>query len=128
VRASEWTVDRAARFLLLPLADMALFAGFFGAAVIYRRRPEIHKRLILAATVTLAFAAVVRMSFSPLVLLPVWLSPIFAAMAFDIWTRGRVHPVHYLSTGILSVTFVRVFLRESEGWLRIGRALLTPFV
>ena len=40
---------------------MILFAGFFGAAVKYRNKPEIHKRLILAATVALAFAAVARM-------------------------------------------------------------------
>src|SRR5262249_15491753 len=45
VHAGEWTVDRAAGFLLAPLGDMALFGGFFGAAIAYRRRPEIHKRL-----------------------------------------------------------------------------------
>ena len=42
---------------------MILFAGFFGAAVAYRNKPEIHKRLIIAATVALAFAAVGRMNF-----------------------------------------------------------------
>lgn len=129
VRAGEWTVDRAAGFLLLPLVDMVLFGGFFGAAVAYRRRPEIHKRLILAATVALAFAAVARMSFaSPLVFFFVWLSPMFAAMAFDIWARRGVHPVHYISTAVMGVAFVRVFFLESEGWLRIGRALLVPLV
>src|SRR5918993_2786647 len=33
VRAGEWTVDQAAAFMLLPLVDMLLFAGFFGAAI-----------------------------------------------------------------------------------------------
>ncbi len=61
VRAGEWTRDEAAAFLLLPLVDMILFAGFFTAAIVYRRQPEIHKRLMLAATVALAFAAIGRM-------------------------------------------------------------------
>jgi len=129
VRAGEWTLDRAAGFILLPLVDMVLFGGFFGAAVAYRRTPEIHKRLILAATVALAFAAVARMSFkSPLVFLLIWLSPLFAAMAFDVFTRRRVHPVHFVNVAVLAAAFLRIFFMESEGWLRIGRALLVPFV
>jgi len=129
VRAGEWTLDRAAGFILLPLVDMVLFAGFFGAAIAYRRVPETHKRLILAATVALAFAAVARMSFrSPLVFLLVWLSPLFAAMAFDVFTRKRVHPVHFVSVAVLAVAFTRIFFMDSDGWLKIGRALLVPFV
>jgi hypothetical protein len=129
VRAGDWTLDAAAAFLLLPLVDMVLFAGFFGAAVAYRRRPEVHKRLILAATVALAFAAVARMSFqSPVVFLFLWLSPILAAMVFDGVTRRRVHPVHFISLTVMVPAFTRVFFMESEGWLRIGRALLAPFV
>jgi len=129
VRAGEWTLDRAAGFILLPLVDMVLFAGFFGAAIAYRKTPETHKRLILAATVALAFAAVARMAFrSPVVFLLVWLSPLFAAMAFDVFTRRRVHPVHLVSVAVLTVAFVRIFFMESQGWLKIGRALLVPFV
>ena len=108
---------------------MVLFGGFLGAAFAYRRKPEIHKRLILAATVALAFAGVARI-FEPriLVLLLVWLSPLFAAMAVDVYTRGRIHPVNALSVAILAVAFVRVLFMESAGWLRIGRALLAPFL
>jgi hypothetical protein len=129
VRAGEWTLDRAAGFMLLPLVDMVLFAGFFGAAIAYRRRPEIHKRLMLAATVALAFAAVARMAFdSPVVFLLVWLSPLFAAMAFDVYTRRRVHPVYFISVAVLAAAFIRIFYMQSQGWLKIGRALLVPFV
>jgi hypothetical protein len=129
VRAGEWTIDRAAGFMLFPLVDMVLFAGFFGAAIAYRRRPEIHKRLILAATVSLAFAAVARMSFeSPVVFLLVWLSPLFAGMAFDVFTRRRVHPAYFISVAVMAAAFVRIFFTQAEGWLMIGRALLAPFV
>ena len=129
VRAGEWTVDRAAAFMLLPLVDMVLFAGFFGAAIRYRRKPEIHKRLVLAATVALAFAAAARMSFpSPLLFLLVWLFPLLIAMTFDVVSRGRVHSVNVLSVAVFSLAFVRIFYQESETWLTIGRSLLRPFL
>lgn len=129
VRAGEWTMDRAAGFLILPLGDMVLFAGFFGAAVALRNRPEPHKRLMLVATITVAFAAVARMGFeSLLVSYLVWMAPLFAGMAFDAATRRRVHPAYLVSLAVLSVAFLRVLLMESEGWLRVGRALLVPFV
>jgi len=128
MRAGEWTLDVAAAFLLLPLVDMILFAGFFGAAVAYRNTPEVHKRLILAATVALAFAAVARMNLHPIPFLALWLSPLAAAMMFDLATRGRVHTVNVVSTTILALAFVRIFFMESEAWLAIGRALLGPFL
>ncbi|MEE8542514.1 MAG: hypothetical protein V3S94_01510 [Gammaproteobacteria bacterium] len=129
VRAGEWTVDQAAAFMLLPLVDMVLFAGFFGTAIAYRRKPEIHKRLILAATVALAFAAVFRMSFlSPLLFLIVWLTPLVIALVFDLVSRRRFHAVNVVSITVLAVAFVRIFYQESEAWLIIGRGLLAPFV
>ena len=61
LNAGEWTQERAAGFVLITMGDMVLFGSLFIAAVIYRRKPEIHKRLMLAATVALLFAAVGRL-------------------------------------------------------------------
>src|SRR5215468_11039987 len=63
VKAGEWDIDRAAGFLPVPIGDMILSGSFFGAAVLYRRRSEIHMRLMLFATVALLFAAIGRMTF-----------------------------------------------------------------
>ena len=52
--------ERGEQFLAIPLGDMVLFGGFFGAAIAYRRKPEIHKRLIILAAVAVMFAAVGR--------------------------------------------------------------------
>lgn len=129
VRAGDWPIDRAAGFIILPLFDMVLFAGFFGAAIAYRNRPEAHKRLMLVATIAVVFAAVARMGFaSPLVFYLVWMSPLFAGMAFDAVTRRKVHPAYLISFAVLTIAFTRVFFLESEGWLRVGRALLAPFI
>ena len=129
VRAGAWPLDRAAGFVILPLVDMVLWAGFFGGAIAYRARPEIHKRLMIAATVSLAFAAVARMQIkAPALFYLVWVSPILAGMAFDQWSRKRVHAVYWISLAAMSVAFVRIFFMESEPWLKIGRALLRPFL
>lgn len=45
---------------VLPLSQMALFAGFLAAAVVNVRRPEVHKRCMLLATVNLLAAPIAR--------------------------------------------------------------------
>lgn len=126
VSSGEWDVDRAAGFLLVILGDMALWGGFFGAAVFYRRKPQIHKRLILLATVALLFAAIGRnQPIEPLILqLAVWLSPILLAMAFDLWSRKRIHPAYLIGTAILLIAYLRIPLRTSEVWLAVGRPII----
>jgi len=126
VRAGEWTRDRGAGFLLTTFGDMALFGVCFAAAVAYRHRPEIHKRLMVAATVALLFAAVGRMGFisSPPLAGLVWLSPLLIGMVHDKITMGRVHPVYIITTVGLFIGGTRILFEQSEVWLRIGRPLL----
>ena len=129
VRAGRWTLDRAAGFMLLPVGDMLLFAGFFGAAIWWRRHPETHKRLIVSATVALTFAAAARLYETSLPrLLILWLAPIALAMAFDLHARRRVHRVWVVSLVVFAAAFLRVFAMESPQWLVIGRRLLAPFL
>jgi hypothetical protein len=129
LKAGDWNMDQAAGFLLIPLGDMALFGTLFVTAVVYRNRPEIHKRFILAATVALLFAAVGRMAFirSEMLSFFVWLSPLLIAMAYDGWTRRGVHGAYFIALGVLLVGFSRVFFAESEICMRVGRAVLQAF-
>ena len=130
VRAGEWDIDRAATFLTIPLGDMVLFGGFFGAAVAYRARPEIHKRLILLACVAVMFAGAFRLSYvaSMPVQLLAWYSPVIAGMIYDRYKMGRVHRVYWVGAAIMAVALARIPFGETEVWRRIGRALLTPLV
>ena len=128
VRAGEWSVNQAAGFLILPIGDMILFGGLFGAAVKYRHKPEIHKRLIIAATVALAFAAVARMNFSLPIFFLLWMAPMAALAAFDWQSTGRIHKVTAICIAAMVIGFPRVLLIESESWMAIGRALLQPFL
>ena len=128
VHAGEWTADQAAGFLILPIGDMILFGGFFGAAVKFRNKPEIHKRLIVAATVALAFAAVARMNFAPPIFFVIWMAPMAALAAFDFRSTGRVHRVTMICIAVMVIAFPRVLLIENEAWIAVGRALLQPFL
>jgi hypothetical protein len=132
VQAGRWPLDQAAGFLILPIGDMILFAGLFGAAVTYRNKPDVHKRLMVAATVALAFAAAARISNRMALALPVffllWMAPMAALAAFDVRTLGRVHTVTAISTAVLAIAFFRVLALEWEPWLRVGRALMGAFL
>ena len=124
--AGDWDMDRAAAFLIIPLGDMVLFGAFFGAAVAYRAKPEIHKRLIVLATVALLFAAIGRMSFteSVPVLLLIWVSPVLVAIAHQAVTRHRLDGVYATGLVVMVLWAARVPLGQSAPWLRVGRALL----
>jgi hypothetical protein len=129
VRAGDWPTARAEQFLIVPLGDMVLFGGFFGAAIAYRRRPEIHKRLILLAAVAVMFAAVGRVWFvdSIPVRLAVWYSPVLVAMAYDAFTRRSVHPVYWLGAAAMGVAFLRIPLGRTEWWHGVARAVFAHF-
>jgi hypothetical protein len=128
VQKSEWTMDQAAAFLILPIGDMILWAGFFGAAVAHRTTPEIHKRLIIAATTALAFAAVGRLNTSLAVFFVLWMLPMAALAIFDVRSTGKIHKVTAICIVVMSIAFLRVLLMETGPWLAVGRRLMAAFL
>lgn len=102
-----------------------IFAILVTAAVVYRRRPELHKRLMLLAMVAIIWPAFSRFRhyFPPFAhseyvfgfALPE--SMVLAAMAWEKLTTGRVHAV-YLTAGLalIAETFAEVYMFDSGGW------------
>ncbi len=108
-----------------PVLDMLIFAPLFGAAIYYRRRAELHKRLMILATTTLLVAAVGRLRnvLPTFVLMQlVWSAPILLAMAYDYAKRRIVHPVYVFGLVLLLVESqpVRMAARTSEAWRSFG--------
>jgi hypothetical protein len=128
-------LERARAVPLIGLTDMLAFAPFLAAAWVYRRKPEVHKRLIVVATTVLLIAPVHRMHWflggppAPVAaVLAIWLAPIYFGMIYDWVTRRIVHPV-YLS-GILAIgvlKFARPALIESDAWQSTADWLLTLY-
>ena len=112
-RLATGDVFRAQRWLFGTLRDLVFFAPFLAAGWIYRRYPEIHKRLMIVATVILVLPAVSRMTFlgTPVPLwkfMLVWPVPVYIAMIHDFRTRKLVHPVYVI--GIAAMLTMRLVL------------------
>jgi hypothetical protein len=129
VRAGE--AADAQEQLLGPLLDMLVFAPLFAAAIYYRRKPELHKRLMIVATTSLLIAAAARMQFPAELRLwlvhSIWLAPILLAMAHDFWRQRRVHPVYVMGLVVLLLEgpLVRTAARTSELWLDMSGWLVS---
>lgn len=83
-------------FMIVPLGDMLVFACLIGAGFYFRRRADIHKRLMLLATISILSAAIARLPFEFLKAGPpafFALNDLFivACLVYDLVTRGRVH-------------------------------------
>ena len=100
---------QAEGLLYVAFVDMLVFASLFAAAIRFRRRPGLHKRLMTSAATALLVAAAGRMSFLPAppgglaVMFLVWSSPLLLAVMYD-WRDSRgVHPVYI--TGFVVFAF-----------------------
>lgn len=117
-------VKKARSQLFIGLTDILTFVPFLAAAWFYRRRPEVHKRLIIVATCTLLIAPVHRMSWflggppPPVVpVLLIWMAPIYVGMIYDLITRRIVHPVYLIGlVAIVYMKFWRIPMFKSGTW------------
>lgn len=121
-------------FMAIPLASVTVFGGFLAAALLWRWRPDFHKRLMLMGTMALLVPAGARFSRHFLTgLIPAGpiggmiLSDVFlAALAvYDVRTRGRLHPATLWGGAILLVSQpLRVMLSETPGFNRFAAWLI----
>lgn len=106
---------------LAPMVDMLAFPVFFGLAFAYRRKPEIHKRLMVVTATLILYPAMTRISFprhmrSFVVFMIIWTSPILIAVAHD-WIKRRViHPAYFFGMLGLGVLGLRPMVLGSHLW------------
>jgi hypothetical protein len=124
---------RAQTWVFGVLRELLFFVPFFAAGWIYRRRPEIHKRLMIVALTMLIVPAIGRMGFlgPPVPLwkfMAVWPLPVYVAMVHDFSTRRIVHPVYVI--GIVAMLAQRVVLplRNTETWQTIAAKITSLYV
>ncbi len=137
--------DRARAFHIVSTSMAALFGVFFVAAIAYVRRPEVHKRMMLLATITVLPPAIARLFYAVNVGMVAGMRPglggprtvesvlmaglladllIVAAMTYDWRTRGRVHPAYLIGGGsIVAVQFLRAPVSTTQWWYAIADSL-----
>jgi hypothetical protein len=115
-------------FLVIPLFDMVLFAGFITAALALRRNKEAHKRLMLLAYVSIVVAAVARLpgvlTMGPLAFFGLSFLFVVAGAIYDFVSRGQVHKA-YLWGGAVFVLSVplRLAVSSTGAWRAFAEAL-----
>lgn len=83
-------------FLAIPLFDMLVFSILVGAGFKFRRQPDVHKRLMMLATISILAAAIARLPFGILQAGPpafFGLTDLFvvACIVYDLIARRRPH-------------------------------------
>ena len=114
-------------FLAIPLTDMVMFALLVGTGLYFRNRSDVHKRLMLLATIGLLTAALARLPFEfiatggPLVFFGMTDVFVLACVAYDLATRRRVHPA-FLWGGLALVAsqVLRVMGAFTDAWMNVA--------
>jgi hypothetical protein len=116
--------------LAVPFFDMFVFGPLFIGALVYRKRTDIHKRLMLLAVIGgLLGAAIGR---APLFIgqldrqLYLYLALILAGPVYDLITRKRIHPAYLIGLipCLLLLTSMRLRIGASEPWHQFANWLV----
>jgi hypothetical protein len=131
--------DQARAFSVVPLTGIAFFAVLFAVAVVNVRRPEVHKRVMLVATVSLLNAAVGRLFLLVIgapppaagaepppvfVTVPAGLITdllLLPALWHDWKTRGRVHPAYWVAgLALVASQVLRIPVAATPAWQAVA--------
>lgn len=138
--AAAGLTDEGIAFIIVPLSGIAFFAVVFTLAIVWVRQPEIHKRLMLLAAISLLDAAVARWFLTFLAPpgplgpppVPVTIPPaivayllLVVAIVFDWRTRGRPHPVYvYGGIALIAIKFLNWPISLTPLWHSFAGGIL----
>jgi hypothetical protein len=134
--------DRARAFHIASTSMIAVFGVLVFAAIANVRRPEVHKRLMLLATVAVLPPAIARLFFAAAVGIGPGLRPglgpprtvesvlapsfiadafILAGVIYDWRTRGRPHPAYLIGgASIVMVQLLRGPISATQWWYHVA--------
>lgn len=121
--------------MLLPLmGEITFFVGFLTYALLVRGKDgEMHKRMMILATVAIMPGALDRMGWLPGYGIPFsrdavhgyQLLLLVPPLAYDLFTRGRPHPAYVVGMALFVAWVVAVhFLWGSSWWLAVAAKLM----
>lgn len=119
----------AATFIIVPFGDMLVFGVLFALAVAWRRKPELHRRLVLVATCALMAAAFGRFSYiqqHDLFYFGVDCLVLLGALR-DLLVNRRIHRVYLIALPLMVVLErIQIYAIEAAPawWMRIAHAIV----
>jgi len=119
-------------FLVVPIFDMIVFAILFATAFYYRRKPDMHKRLMLVATISILPAAIARILFLfgiQSVLIPAYVLAdviLLACVLYDVAIASRLHRA-WLWGGLLFIVSLplRLAIAPTAAWQSFAHWLIS---
>ncbi|HTQ95634.1 MAG TPA: hypothetical protein VMH89_02450 [Candidatus Acidoferrum sp.] len=111
-------------FMVINFTDMVIFPAFVGSAIWFRNRPEIHKRLMIVATISILAPATARIvllfSFNAILFKAygISLAVLLCCMLYDYVTHRKVHPAYIWGGLILLISVpLRLYIGGTAAWL-----------
>jgi hypothetical protein len=110
-------------FMAVPLGDIVVFGTLVGAAFYYRRRPELHKRLMLVATIAILPPGVARWPLhflpkGPLLFFGVPDIVLLGCISYDYAKTRRLNPAFVLGGLLLIASHpLRLMLSGTSAWM-----------
>lgn len=124
----------AVPFLIIPLGDILVFAVLVGLAIYYRKRVEIHKRLMLLTAVNLLAAAIARIPLGVIETYGPWAFfgftdlVMLGCIAFDTIRNKRLHPAFMWGAPLIIIFQpLRLMFAGTAAWASFAELLLSPF-
>ncbi len=121
----------ALQFLVVPLGDMLIFAILVALALYFRRRPDVHKRLMLLGALSILTAAIARIPLQfiatggPLAFFGLTDVCIILFVAIDTIRNRRLHPVFLWGTLLVIVAQpLRIILAGTGAWMTFAKWLV----
>jgi hypothetical protein len=118
-------------FLVVPIFDMIVFAALFAAAFYYRRKPDMHKRLMLVATISILPAAIARILFLfgiQNVLIPAFAladAILLVCVLYDVAITRRLHRAWLWGGLLVILSFpIRLAIAPTAAWQSFAHWLI----
>jgi hypothetical protein len=116
-------------FLIIPFYDMVAFGILLSLAILWRAKPELHRRLLFIATCGLLDAAVGRFDyiFDHGYFFPCLDAVILLGVVRDLLVNRRIHKVYLVTLPILAVVqtiVTQTWLRSSPWWMNIAHRII----
>ena len=114
-------------FMAIPFFDVVVFAALVGVALWFRRRSDIHKRLMLLATLSILAPGVARIPLDiikqgglPMIIV-LTLLPVIVCAAVDTVRNRRLHPAFGWGGALVIVSWpLRLMLAGTATWTQFA--------